>query len=283
MEEQNVLSGIGIDFGKLAVGDLFSIATDFGVKLLAAVAVLIIGRFIIRHLTKIVKKLMTKKNVEASLFSFVESFVSITLNFVLALVVISILGIETSSFVALFASAGVAIGMALSGTLQNFAGGVMILIFHPYRVGDYIEAVGYAGTVKQIQIFNTILVTPDNQTIIIPNGSLSTGSMKNYSTESYRRVDLDIEVAYGTNTEEVRSLLNKLIAADARIEKEGAMAPTIPMIAMSASSIVFQMRMWTSSASYWGVKFDMTETVYNELNKAGIEIPFQQIDVHMKG
>lgn len=273
---------LGIDLGNVAMEDLVTMATSFCTKLLAAVIVLIIGRFIINHLAKVVRKLMAKRNVEASLFTFVESLVSITLNFILIIVVISILGIETSSFIALFASAGVAIGMAMSGTLQNFAGGVMVLIFHPYRVGDVIEAQGFVGCVKKIQIFNTVLTTPDNQTIIIPNGALSTGSLKNYSAEEYRRVDLNVEVAYGTKPEAVRDVLNGLIAADARVMKNGAYAPTIPMIAMTASSIEFQMRIWAKSSDYFGVLFDMTENVYNALGAAGIEIPFQQLDVHVK-
>lgn len=275
-------SSLGIDLGNLAMSDLVSMATSFCTKILAAIIVLIIGRFIVKHITKAVKKIMEKRNAEASLYTFVESLVSIVLNFILVIVVISILGIETSSFVALFASAGVAIGMALSGTLQNFAGGVMVLIFHPYRVGDVIEAQGFTGCVKKIQIFNTVLTTPDNQTIIIPNGALSTGSLKNFSAEEYRRVDLDVEVAYGSKPEAVREVLNKLIAADDRIEKEGAYAPAIPMTTMSASSIVFQMRIWTKSANYFGVLFDMTENVYNALTEAGIEIPFQQLDVHVR-
>lgn len=273
---------LGIDLGNVALEDLVSLATSFCTKMLAAIVVLIIGRFVIKHLAKVVKKLMVKRNVEASLFTFVESLVSITLNFILVIIVISILGIETSSFVALFASAGVAIGMALSGTLQNLAGGVMVLIFHPYRVGDVIEAQGFTGCVKQIQIFNTVLVTPDNQTIIIPNGALSTGSLKNYSAQEYRRVDLDVEVAYGSKPEAVREVLNKVIAADSRIMNSAGYEPTIPMTSMSSSSIVFQMRLWTSSANYFGVLFDTTETVYNELSAAGIEIPFQQLDVHVK-
>lgn len=285
MAEQNLLESAYLNFKDLqnmALSDLVAYATQFGRNILIALVVFFIGRIIIKHLISLVKTLMKKRNVEASLFSFFESMISVTLNLVLAIIVISILGIETSSFVALFASAGVAVGMALSGTLQNFAGGVMVLVFHPYRVGDYIEAQGYAGTVKQIQIFNTIIVTPDNQTIIIPNGALSTGSLKNYSTESHRRVDLNIEVAYGSNPDEVRKVLNAIINADSRIAKEGAYAPTIPMISMSSSSIVFQMRLWTESSNYWGVLFDTTETAYKKLGEAGIEIPFQQIDVHMK-
>lgn len=280
--DENALKAIGFNFGDHALSDLTSYAITFGKNILIALMVFFIGRFIVKHIVKLAKAVMQKNKIEASLFSFAESFISITLNFVLALVIISILGIETSSFVALFASAGVAIGMALSGTLQNFAGGVMVLIFHPYKVGDYIEAQGYAGTVKQIQIFNTILVTPDNQTIIVPNGSLSTGSMKNYSTEPYRRVDIHVTVAYGTKPEDVRKVLNNIINADSRIEKEGAYAPAIPMTAMAANSIDFQMRIWTASENYWGVYFDTTEEVYKQLSDAGISIPYQQIDVHMK-
>ena len=192
------------------------------------------------------------------------------------------LGIETSSFVALFASAGVAIGMALSGTLQNFAGGVMILLFRPFRVGDFIEAQGYSGTVNQIQIFSTILTTVDNQTIIIPNGGLATGSLKNYSKQPYRRVDIDVEVAYGSKPDVVRKVLLDICLKDSRIMTQDAMKPFIPMTSMGSSAISFQVRVWTESANYWGVKFDTTEKIYNRLAEEGIEIPFQQIDVHMR-
>lgn len=292
--DENILSGIvqpdstvitkisEFDFGKVAWKDVSSYAITFGINIIAAIAVLIIGRFIIKHVIRLLQKLMQKRKIEASLYSFFNSLVNIALNFTLAIVVISIIGIDTSSFIALFASAGLAIGMALSGTLQNFAGGVMILIFHPYRVGDYIESQGFAGTVKEIQIFNTILVTPDSQTIIIPNNVLSTSSLKNYSTSPNRRVDINVEVAYGTKPEDVRKVLNEIIEKDERIMKIGAYAPAIPMTSMSSSSIIFQMRLWTESANYWGVMFDTTEKVYKELAKAGIEIPFQQIDVHMK-
>jgi small conductance mechanosensitive channel len=225
---------------------------------------------------------MQKKQIEPSLYSFLDSLMTICLYFVLVIAIVGVLGIETSSFVALFASAGVAIGMALSGTLQNFAGGVMILLFRPFRVGDFIEAQGYSGTVKQIQIFSTILTTVDNQTIIIPNGGLSTGSMKNYSKQPYRRVVIDVEVAYGSKPEAVRKVLLDICAKDSRIMKDDAMKPFIPMTSMGASAIVFQVRVWTESANYWGVKFETTEKIYNRLAEEGIEIPFQQIDVHMR-
>ena len=168
-------------------------AMTFCKNLVIAIVVYLVGKFIINAITKFVRKLLKKSKVDPSLFSFLISIVNVVLWLCLLIVIISILGIETSSFIALFASAGVAIGMALSGTLQNFAGGVMILLFKPFKVGDYIEAQGFAGTVKEIQIFNTIIRTVDAQTIIIPNGGLSTGSMKNYSSEKYRRVVLDFQ------------------------------------------------------------------------------------------
>lgn len=282
MNEETVSSSLSLDLSHLALSDLVSFATSACKNLVIAALVFFIGRFIIKRIIMLVRKIMEKKNMDPSLFTFLDSLISITLNFVLAIAVIGILGIETSSFVALFASAGVAIGMALSGTMQNFAGGVMVLIFKPYKIGDYIEAAGFAGTVKEIQIFNTILITPDNQTIIIPNNSLSTSSMRNYSTATHRRVDIDVEVAYGTDAAKVRGILEEIINDNPLILKEGAYAPAIPMTAMKGSSIEFQMRMWVESANYWGVKFDVTEKVYTVLTERGIEIPFQQLDVHLK-
>lgn len=255
---------------------------EFGKNIIVALIVYLVGKYVIGKVTSLFRALLKSRNVEPSLATFFDNLVTICLYLVLAIAIIGILGFETSSFVALFASAGVAVGLALSGTLQNFAGGVMILLFRPFRVGDVIEAQGFAGCVKQIQIFNTVLCTVDNQTIIIPNGGLSTGSIKNYSTQPHRRVDINVEVAYGTKPEDVRNILNAIIAKDSRILTEGALAPAMPMTAMGASSIVIQLRVWTDSANYWGVMGDTTEAIYNELTKAGIEIPFQQIDVHMR-
>ena len=265
-----------------ALDTVMQYCITLGKNILAALVIYFVGRFIISKLTKLVRTIMQKKLIEPSLYSFLDSLMTICLYFVLVIAIIGVLGIETSSFVALFASAGVAIGMALSGTLQNFAGGVMILLFRPFRVGDFIEAQGYSGTVKQIQIFSTILTTVDNQTIIIPNGGLSTGSMKNYSKQPYRRVDIDVEVAYGSKPDAVRNVLLDICAKDGRIMSQDPMKPFIPMTSMGSSAIVFQVRIWTESANYWGVKFDTTETIYKRLAEEGIEIPFQQIDVHMR-
>lgn len=272
-----------LDFSKIAISDIIGYLVQFGKNVLLAIIVYFVGRFIIKYTIKALRAVTQKRGVEASLTSFLNSLISISLNLLLTIIIIGILGIDTSSFLAVFASAGIAVGMALSGTLQNFAGGVLILILKPYKVGDFIEAQGFAGTVREIQIFNTVLTTPDNQTIIIPNGPLATGSLKNSTKAPMRRVDINVEVAYGTDPDEVRRVLNAIIDTDERIMKTPAdKAPYLPMTTMGTSSITFQMRVWAKAADFWPVKFETTEKVYRELGKAGIEIPFQQIDVHMK-
>lgn len=289
MEENNIGTGRDIvselsnlDFSKIAWSDVIGYVVQFGKNVLLAIIVFIVGRFIIKYTIKALRKVTQKRNVEASLTSFLNSLVSISLNVLLAVIIVGILGIDTSSFLAVFASAGIAIGMALSGTLQNFAGGVLIMLLKPYKVGDFIEAQGFAGTVREIQIFSTILGTPDNQTIIIPNGPLATGSLKNSTKAPTRRVDIDVEVAYGSDPDAVRKVLMDIIEADERIMRSGVFAPFIPMTAMGSSSITFQMRIWVKAPEFWNVKFETTEKIYRELDKAGIEIPFQQMDVHIK-
>ncbi|MCQ2212807.1 MAG: mechanosensitive ion channel [Bacteroidaceae bacterium] len=279
--QTDIIESLSKHLSGKALENLVNYTMTLGKNVIAALIIYFLGRFIIGKILKIVRKIMQKKGIEPSLYSFFDSLITISLYFVLIIAIIGILGIETSSFVALFASAGVAIGMAMSGTLQNFAGGVMILLFRPFRVGHYIEAQGFAGTVKEIQIFNTIITTVDNQTIIIPNGGLSTGCIKNYSSQPNRRVDINVEVAYGTNPDDVREVLNKIINADERIIKTAGLEPAIPMISMATSSIIFQMRLWTASANYWDVLFDTTEKSYKALTSKGIEIPFQQLDVHL--
>lgn len=270
------------DFGNIAMSDIIGYITTLGKNLLIAVIVYIVGRLLIKYAIKGLKVMSVKRDMDPSLTTFLHSLVSISLNLLLAITIVGILGIDTSSFLAVFASAGVAIGMALSGTLQNFAGGVLILILKPYRVGDRIEAQGFAGVVKEILIFHTILNTADNQTIIIPNGPLATGSLINSTAAPTRRVDINVEVAYGTKTEDVRKVLNNIIAADDRIIKDKEdLKPAIPMTTMGASSITCQLRVWGKSEDYWNLKFELTEKIYQELTAAGIEIPFQQMDVHL--
>ena len=280
---QDIVSELAnMDFSKLAMSDIIGYITQFGKNVVIALIVYFVGRLVIKYTVKALRAITQKRQVEASLTSFLNSLVSISLNLLLAIIIIGILGIDTSSFLAVFASAGIAVGMALSGTLQNFAGGVLILILKPYKVDDYIEAQGFGGIVREIQIFNTVLTTPDNQTIIIPNGPLATGSLKNSTKATTRRVDIDVEVAYGTKPDDVRQVLMGIIDADERILRDKELAPIIPMTAMSTSSIIFQMRFWAKASDYWVVKFDTTEKVYKELMANGIEIPFPQMDVHLK-
>jgi small conductance mechanosensitive channel len=262
-------------------------ALGFCKSLLVAIIVYIIGSWLIKWIKKLFVKMLERSKVDASLYSFLTSIVNVVLWFTLIIIIISILGIETSSFIALFASAGVAIGMALSGTLQNFAGGVMILLFKPFKVGDYIEAQGYAGTVKDIQIFNTILRTNDAQTIIIPNGGLSTGSMKNYSTEPYRRVDLDFQFAYGTDLDQVKEAIqdiqrrNPLILQQPVKDSTVVAAPWIGLTQLGESGVVVNTRTWCKGSDYWTVYFYMNETVYQELKSKGFMFPFNRMDVNI--
>ncbi|MDD2961327.1 MAG: mechanosensitive ion channel [Muribaculaceae bacterium] len=202
------------------VDKLIHNAIDFGIKIAIALIVFYIGKLLINKLYKITKAIMVKRSVELSLATFILSLLKITLFFLLIIIVIGILGIETSSFIAIFASAGVAIGMALSGTLQNFAGGVLILLIKPYKVGDFIEAQGYNGKVKEIQIFYTIINTIDNKSISVPNGSLSTGTINNFSKEKYRRVDWKIGISYGDDFEVAKKLVLEILKADKRVVKK---------------------------------------------------------------
>ncbi len=252
---------------------------DLGGRILAALIIFIIGKFLINWANKLFATMLQKRKVDASIQSFLKSIVNITLLVLLFLAVIGKLGIELTSFAALLASVGVAVGMALSGNLSNFAGGVIILVFRPYKVGDYIEAsTGAAGTVTDIQIFHTVLTTPDNQTIFIPNGPLSSNVIKNYSTQDLRRVDWSFGVDYGTDYEKVKAVIEKLIAADSRILKDPA--HFIALGALADSSVNITVRAWVKSADYWGVFFDMNKIVYETFNKEGIEFPFPQLTVH---
>lgn len=278
---------------------------SFAFKLALAVFIFYLGRFIIRKIYKGILKIMTHRNMDQSLTTFVLSLVKMLLYFILVITIIGILGIETSSFLAIFASAGVAIGMALSGTLQNFAGGVLILILKPYKVGDYIETQGYAGTVKSIQLFSTVINTPDNKTIIIPNGGLSTGTINNYTLESYRRVEWTISLSYDTDLPRAKDVMLAMLLEDERVVKEfveddahytpGAeiydmnaaipakisRKPFVGLSQMADSSINFTVRAWTHSSLYWGLFFDMNERFFQELPTKGFSFPFPQLDVHV--
>jgi small conductance mechanosensitive channel len=251
----------------------------YGPKLIGAILVWIVGSIVVKFLAKTFSRLLDKRNIDASLKPFLTGIVGSLLKVMLVISVLGMVGIEMTSFVAILGAAGLAVGMALSGTLQNFAGGVMILIFKPFKNGDVIEAQGHTGSVSEIQIFNTILKTPDNKTIIIPNGGLSNGSMVNYSTESQRRVDWTFGIGYGDDAAKARVVLQALIDADSRILKTPD--PFIALSALADSSVNFTVRAWVKSDDYWGVFFDMNENVYNTFAKEGLSIPFPQMDLHV--
>jgi small conductance mechanosensitive channel len=255
------------------------LAITYGIKLAGAIIVLVVGLWIIKGINGAFKSLLKKREVDESLRPFLAGLVGGLLKVMLIISALGMLGVEMTSFIAIIGAVGFAIGMALSGTLQNFAGGVMILIFKPFKPGDFIEAQGHMGTVSSIQIFNTILKTPDNKTIIIPNGGLSTSSMTNFSTEPTRRVDFTFGIGYGDDVEKARGILSGLIEKDSRILKEPA--PFIALSELADSSVNLTVRVWANSGDYWGIFFDMNENVYNEFNKAGLNIPFPQMDVHL--
>jgi len=265
---------------KVIVNQATEIILTYGPKLVAAITVLIIGSWIVKGIVRGVDKGMQKGNIDSSLRPFLVSIVGMLLKAMLIISVLGMLGIEMTSFIAVLGAAGLAVGMALSGTLQNFAGGVMILLFKPFKMGDVIDAQGYIGSVSEIHIFNTTLKTPDNKTIIIPNGGLSTSSMTNYSTEARRRVDWTVGVAYGDDLDKARQVIRKLCDDDSRILKDPEVF--IAVSELADSSVNFVVRAWVNAEDYWGVFFDMNENVYKSFNKEGLNIPYPQMDVHIQ-
>lgn len=255
-----------------------SFCVEAGKTILVAVIIYIVGRFLVSLINRLVKNAMERRNLDPSIKTFVCSFVNIMLTVLLIIAVVSALGVNTTSFAALLASFGVAAGMALSGNLSNFAGGLIILLLKPFRVGDYIEAQGYAGTVSEILIFNTVLKTVDNKVIFLPNGALSSGSIINYSREEKRRVDFTVSVEYGQDVDEAKKVLQEIFAKDSRILKEPA--PFVALASMAASSVDLTARVWVSAADYWAVFFETQETIYAEFNKRGIAFPFPQLTIH---
>ncbi|MDY2711180.1 MAG: mechanosensitive ion channel [Sodaliphilus sp.] len=268
---------------------LVSKVVTFCFHLVIAVLVFYAGKFVIGKLHAILKVFLQRRNIEPSLATFLLSLLKITLMFILIVSVVGIIGIETSSFIALFASAGVAVGMALSGTLQNFAGGVLILLLKPFKVGDYIVFGSNMGVVREIQIFHTIITTNSNERIVIPNGGLSTGVINNFSSEKYRRVEWKVSIAYGSDIDKARKVILGILADDERIihEPDANICPvaTAPFVAVSelgGSDVVLVVRAWVDNSVYWDVKFAIGEEIYKRLPKEGLEFPFPQLDVNIK-
>lgn len=248
-------------------------------KVVLALAIYFIGKQLIKWVVRIMDRAFERHNVESSLRSFLRSVVKVLLLLVLILAVVQTLGINTSSFLAIFASAGLAIGMALSGTLQNFAGGVILLLLRPYKVGDYIEAQGQSGTVASIGLFSTCLKTPDNQTIYVPNNAIATSIIDNYSQSETRRVDWTVTISYGDDVDVARREILAMLAADKRVLTETA--PVVLVNTLGESSVKLSVRAWVANSDYWGLYFDMNEKIYKELPSKGIHFPFPQLDVHV--
>jgi small conductance mechanosensitive channel len=253
---------------------------SFCVSLLGALAFLFIGFWVSKLIVKALRKMMVRKNSDPGLISFVSSLANIALKIMIIISVMGMVGIQMTSFIAVLGAAGIAVGMALQGTLSNFASGVMILIFKPYKVDDYIEANGVAGVVKEIQIFNTIITTVDNKTIIVPNGSLATNTLTNYSKQPIRRVDWTVGVSYGTDFNVAKDSIMRILNADSRVLKDPEIFVSIS--SLSDSSVDIVVRVWVNSPDYWDVYFDFYNTVYAKFNEEGISFPFPQMDVHIK-
>ncbi len=259
-------------------------ALQFGLKVLAALIIYVVGVWLIRRINGLLRRGLEKRKAEKTLATFVSSLVSISLTILLIVITISTLGINTTSLAAVLAAGGMAIGMALSGTVQNFAGGIMILVFKPFKVGDFIEAQGFAGTVEEVTMVSTKIRTTDNRSVILPNGALSNGNINNFSIKELRRVDLTVDITYGDDADACSEFLKDLIRSDERVldaSTPGADDPFVEVLALKESSVQLVTRSWVRAADYWPVYFSLNRAIYRELPRAGFHFPFPQLDVHI--
>lgn len=250
-----------------------------GVKILVALLIYFVGRMLIRWVLRLMEGAFNRKKIDESLRTFLKHMVSVIFYILLFMAVVQTLGVNVTSLIAIFSAATLAIGMALSGTMQNFAGGVMILLLRPYRVGDYIEAQGQGGVVEEIMLFSTKIVTPDRQTIYVPNSSISNSIVNNYSHSKHRRVDISVSISYGDDVDLAREALLELAKSDRRVKSD--MEIVVLVSNLSSSSIDLSFRMWVENGDYWGVKFDMNERVYKLLPKKGLHFPYPHLDVRI--
>lgn len=258
---------------------LLALSITYGPRLLGALLTLFLGLWLVGVVTNVIKRMLSKSKVDPSLASFLVSLASILLKILVYITALGVLGVQMTSFIAMLGAAGLAVGLALSGTLQNFAGGVMILFFKYFKVGDFIEAQGHAGTVREIQIFVTILTTSDNKTIIIPNGPLATQSLINYSAQPTRRVEWTFGIGYGDDVDVAYEVIRSLIQQDHRIL--GDPQPFMAVSALTDSAVNIVVRVWVNAENFWPVSFRMNEEVYKAFTKAGLTIPFPQRSVHV--
>lgn len=267
------------------IHDFIQDAIQFGIKVIFAILIYLVGAWIIKRILKILTNVFERRSTEKAIASFVKSLVSITMTIILIIISISTLGVNTTSLAALLTAGGMAIGMALSGTVQNFAGGIMLLVFKPFKAGDFIEAQGFSGTVSEVNIVSTKLTTTDNRSIIIPNGALSNGTINNYSQNNIRRVEWLVDVVYGADSKHTKEVLKSIIESDGRVLYQATGAPADPMYEINAlrdSSVQFIVRAWVKKDDYWNIFFAVNDAIYNELPKQGIAFPFPQLDVHIQ-
>ncbi len=262
-----------------AISFVIKMVLDLSFRLVGAILIYFVAQWVIKRIVKLMVTVFERRNIDISLRGFLVSLIKISMNIIVIISIVGILGVNTSSFIALFASAGLAIGMALSGTLQNFAGGLMVLFIKPFKVGDFIEAQGYSGSVKEISLFNTLINTIDNKTIIIPNGGLSTGIINNYSKEPVRRVDWTFGIAYGDNYDVAKETITEMLNKDTRVIKNPDIF--IALHSLGDSSVNIVVRAWVTSEEYWDLYFDINEKVYKTFPMVGLSIPFPQMDIHM--
>ena len=277
MENVN-LPDLGFDWNEV-FAMLKTTGIEFAINLVTAIAIFYIGRMVVGLLMRGLRKMMQTQEVDVTLQSFVANLVRMVLLTFVIIAAISALGIQTTSFIAILGAAGLAIGLALQGSLSNFASGVLIVLFRPYKVGDFVEAAGISGVVEEVQILTTVLKTGDNKKVIVPNGQIMDSVITNYSANKRRRVDMVVGVSYDDDLDKVRSTLEQLVAADERILDDPAC--TIAVSALADSSVNFVVRPWVKSADYWGVMFDLTEAIKKRFDKEGIAFPFPQQDVHL--
>ncbi|MEA2030911.1 MAG: mechanosensitive ion channel [candidate division Zixibacteria bacterium] len=258
---------------------IYEWGAQYGIQILGAIAILVIGRIVVGIIIRIIKRLMKRTSVDDTLTGFLTRLTYIVLMVFVLLAALSSLGVETTSFIAIIGAAGLAVGLALQGSLANFASGVMLIIFRPFKVGDFVKTGDVAGTIEIISIFNTVMKTPDNKEIIVPNGNITSGNITNYSAKETRRVDLVFGIGYDDDLRKAKSILERLLIEDERTLKDPA--PMVAVSELADSSVNFIVRPWVKTADYWGVYWDLIEKVKLTFDAEGISIPYPQHDIHM--
>lgn len=262
------------------LNNLIEQALWIGLKIVLALAIYYVGKWVTRWIIRILDRSFERRNVDLSLRNFLRSMIKVVMTILVILAAIQTLGVNTSSFLAIFASAGLAVGMALSGTLQNFAGGVILLLLRPYRIGDFITAQGQSGTVKAIGLFSTQLSTPDNRIIYVPNSAISSSIVDNYSQPTTRRVDWKVSISYGDDIDVVRKEILAMLTQDKRVLNDPA--PIVVLAELSNSAVILSVRAWAANADYWDLFWNINERIYKELPQKGIHFPYPQMDIHVK-